>query len=182
MFWEQTGLLNCVTPHLVQAPPVQMMVRSRPQSHLLRAKKTAEQTLENIYLKRFHSHCIIKDPLRKKTLHTFFLCLSSHHPVDFCVLPDSACMWAAFAFASSRAVIQRWRSTSQLAFRWYVCAPPLEMTKLQASSTVMVAVAKLIVPLHVWPISAWVLMTKRNLIWFFWGENVIRQETSESIL
>lgn len=71
-------------------------------------------------------------------------------------------MRAAFALASSKAVIQRWRSTSQLAFRWYVCAPPFEMTKLQASSTVMVAVARLIVPRHVWPISAWVLII-RNL-------------------
>lgn len=85
------------------------------------------------------------------------------------LLPDSACKRAALAFASSRAVIQRWRSTSQLAFRWYVWAPPLEMTKLHASSTVIVAVAKFIVPRHVWPISAWVLSviqgfnTKQNV-------------------
>lgn len=78
--------------------------------------------------------------------------------------PDSACMRAAFALASSKAVIQRWRSTSQLAFRWYVCAPPFEMTKLQASSTVMDAVARFMVPRHVWPISAWVLTVKSFIL------------------
>lgn len=84
-------------------------------------------------------------------------------------------MPAALALASSRAVIQRCRSTSQLAFRWYVCAPPLEITKLQASSTLIVAVAKLIVPRHVWPISAWVLIIKECLIRHF-GKNFIKQK------
>ncbi len=76
--------------------------------------------------------------------------------------PDSACMRKALALASSSAVIHRCRSTSELAFRWYVCVPPLEMTKLHESSTAILAVARFMVPRHVWPISAWVLEEQRG--------------------
>lgn len=72
-------------------------------------------------------------------------------------LPDwSFIMRMALALASSRAVTHLCRSTSVLAFRWYV-RPPLLSTMLQASSVSMCAVAKLIVPRHVWAISACVL-------------------------
>lgn len=65
-------------------------------------------------------------------------------------------MRMALALANSSAVTHLCLSTSVLAFRWYV-RPPLLRTMLQASSVSMCAVAKLIVPRHVWAISACVL-------------------------
>lgn len=73
------------------------------------------------------------------------------------LLPDwSFIMRMALALANSSAVTHLCLSTSVLAFRWYV-RPPLLRTMLQASSVSMCAVAKLIVPRHVWAISACVL-------------------------
>ena len=73
------------------------------------------------------------------------------------LLPDwSFIMRIALALANSSAVTHLCLSTSVLAFRWYV-RPPLLRTMLQASSVSMCAVAKLIVPRHVWAISACVL-------------------------
>lgn len=73
------------------------------------------------------------------------------------LLPDwSFIMRMALALANSSAVTHLCLSTSVLAFRWYV-RPPLLRTMLQASSVSMWAVAKLIVPRHVWAISACVL-------------------------
>lgn len=87
----------------------------------------------------------------------------SFHFTHICIcllqlaLPDwSFIMRIAFALASSSAVTHLWRSTSVLAFKWYV-RPPLLRTILQASSVSICAVAKLIVPRHVWAISACVL-------------------------
>lgn len=78
------------------------------------------------------------------------------------LLPDwSFIMRMALALASSRAVTHLCRSTSVLAFRWYV-RPPLLRTILQASSVSMCAVARLIVPRHVWAISACVLQNNTN--------------------
>jgi len=63
-------------------------------------------------------------------------------------LPDSA-MVIARAFDSSRAVTHRWRSTSELAFRWKVRVPLWEMTMLQESPVWINELARLIVPRHV---------------------------------
>lgn len=131
---EQTEPLNSGTHHPVQVP-FEGKLKSHPPSRLF-IIQTRWNKVKNRSKKLLSRGC------------------------ERQLVPDSACMRAAFALASSKAVIQRCRSTSQLAFRWYVCAPPFEMTKLQASSTVMVAVARFIVPRHVWPISAWVLINK----------------------
>ena len=66
----------------------------------------------------------------------------------------------AFALASSSAVTHLCLSTSLLAFRWNVCVPPLLITKLHESSVWMNALARLMVPRHVWDISAWFLTEK----------------------
>ena len=66
----------------------------------------------------------------------------------------------ALALASSKAVTQRCLSTSELAFKWKVCVPPLEITKLQESSVCRKALARLIVPRQVCCISAWFLLIK----------------------
>ncbi len=86
--------------------------------------------------------------------------------VSSCLLPLPLPDWSfimrmALALASSSAVTHLCRSTSVLAFRWYV-RPPLLRTMLQASSVSMCAVAKLIVPRHVWAISACVLQQNRS--------------------
>ncbi|CAN7987043.1 unnamed protein product, partial [Ixodes pacificus] len=70
--------------------------------------------------------------------------------------PDSI-MRTALALASSRAVTHFWRSISLLAFRWNVCVPPLEMTKLHESSVWITALTRLMVPRQVCAISAWFL-------------------------
>uniref|UniRef100_A0A6B0UZB5 Putative secreted protein n=1 Tax=Ixodes ricinus TaxID=34613 RepID=A0A6B0UZB5_IXORI len=66
-------------------------------------------------------------------------------------------MRTALALASSRAVTHFWRSISLLAFRWNVCVPPLEMTKLHESSVWITALTRLMVPRQVCAISAWFL-------------------------
>lgn len=83
----------------------------------------------------------------------------------------------ALALANSRAVTHLCRSTSVLAFRWYV-RPPLLRTMLQASSVSMCAVAKLIVPRHVWAISACVL--QQSARGEKWKKNK-RQDRAEDI-
>lgn len=70
-------------------------------------------------------------------------------------------MRMALALANSSAVTHLCRSTSVLAFRWYV-RPPLLRTILHASSVSMCAVARLIVPRHVCAISACVLRQKNR--------------------
>lgn len=91
-------------------------------------------------------------------------CLAAESHGNNMLSPDwSFIMRMALALASSRAVTHLCRSTSVLALRWYV-RPPLLSTMLQASSVSMCAVAKLIVPRHVWAISAWVLRGKKKRV------------------
>ena len=78
-------------------------------------------------------------------------------------LPESA-MVMAQAFDSSRAVTQRWRSTSELALRWNVRVPPWEMTMLYESPVWIRELARLIVPRHVWDISDWFLITSPLIV------------------
>ena len=71
--------------------------------------------------------------------------------------PPSSISVIALALASSSAVTHLCLSTSELAFRWKVWVPPLEITKLHDSSVWMKALAKLMVPRQVCDISAWFL-------------------------
>ena len=76
-------------------------------------------------------------------------------------LPGSSIRCAS-ALASSSAVTHFCLSTSDVAFRWKVWLPPLEMTIVHESAVVMNAEAKLIVPRHVCVISAWFLVATKK--------------------
>lgn len=68
----------------------------------------------------------------------------------------------AFAFASSSAVTQDWRSTSFAALMWNVWVPPFEMTNVHESTVWMRAPWSEMVPRHVCDISAWFLQWSKE--------------------